>query len=86
VKSHPDPNLRDRRAPTSGAGARSLAAFLTRRARRATRAPGAPNGLDTILSGEDLTRDIRHRTRDKAVATTYGVQTPLIAVVGMNEL
>ena len=43
-------------------------------------------GPDTILSGDDLTRDIRHRTRDETVAITYGVQTPPIAVVRMNVL
>jgi hypothetical protein len=39
---------------------------------------------DTILGGDDLTRDVRHRTRDETVAITYGVQTPAIAVVRMN--
>ena len=36
------------------------------------------------LSGDDLTRDIRHRTHDETAAITYGVQTPAIAVVRMN--
>ena len=39
---------------------------------------------DTILSRDDLTRDVRHRTRDKTVAITYGVQTMPNAVVRMN--
>ena len=47
-------------------------------------APGAPDGRTTILGGDDLTRDVRHRTRDETVAITYGVQTPAIAVVRMN--
>ena len=36
------------------------------------------------LSGDDLTRDVRHRTHDETAAITYGVQTPAIAVVRMN--
>ena len=39
---------------------------------------------NTILSVDDLTRDVGHRTHDKTVAITYGVQTPPDAVVRMN--
>lgn len=45
-----------------------------------------PSGAGMRLAGEDLSREVRHRTHDESVAVAHGEDAPTIAFVRMDEL
>lgn len=45
-----------------------------------------PSDEGATLRGKDLCREVWRRTHDEAIAIAHCEQTPLVAVVGMDEL